>query len=208
MDGKHFVLEHPLQSGSMYFNYKCTFSVVLLAIVDAQLRFIFIDAGANGRVSDRGIWNNSDMKKYVGNNNFPLAPLPGTNVMFPYVIVGDEGCTLSEKVMIPFPKASLLPGRIGRKIFNYRLSRARRCSENAFGIIVTRFQIFRAPMRYDPQDAKATCALHNWLRTDIVGRAMYSPPQYVDNENVVMGAVQEGEWRQANVGTGVVGLVG
>lgn len=73
MDGKHFFLEHPLKSSSMYFNYKDTFSVVLLGIVDAQLRFIFIDAGANGRISDQGIWNNSDMKKYVGNSNFPLA---------------------------------------------------------------------------------------------------------------------------------------
>ena len=48
MDGKHFVVEHPLHSGSMYCNYKESFSVVLLAVVDAQLRFIFYDVGTNG----------------------------------------------------------------------------------------------------------------------------------------------------------------
>jgi hypothetical protein len=119
MDGQHFVLECPLKSGSMFYNYKQTFSIVLLAVVDAQLRFIFIDVGTNGRASDRGIWNNSDLRKYVENNTLPRTPLPNTQVMFPYVIVGDEGFTLSEHVMIPYPKDSL-PNRKDRKIFNYR----------------------------------------------------------------------------------------
>ena len=119
MDGKHFVIEHPLNSGSMFHNYKETFSEVLLAVVDAQLRFIFIDVGRNGRASDRGIWNNSEMKKYVENLAIPREPLPNTEVMFPYVIVGDEGFTLSEQVIIPYPKDSL-PNRKDSKIFNYR----------------------------------------------------------------------------------------
>ncbi|XP_018299908.1 uncharacterized protein, partial [Mycetomoellerius zeteki] len=43
MDGKHFKIDPPLQSGSLYYNYKDSFSVVLLAVVDAQLRFIYVD---------------------------------------------------------------------------------------------------------------------------------------------------------------------
>jgi len=119
MDGKHFVLECPLKSGCMFYNYKQTFSIVLLAVVDAQLRFIFIDVGTNGRASDRGIWNKSDIRKYVENNALPEAPLPSSDIMFPFVIVGDEGFTLSKQVMIPYPKDSL-PNRKDRKIFNYR----------------------------------------------------------------------------------------
>ncbi|XP_052126589.1 uncharacterized protein LOC127750078 [Frankliniella occidentalis] len=89
---------------------------------------------------------------------------------FPYVIVGDEGFTLSEKVMMPYPKDTC-SNRLDRRIFNYRLSRARRCSENAFGVMGARFQIFRAPMRYDPDDARnlvmAVVCLHNYLRTHV-----------------------------------------
>ena len=76
MDGKHFVLEQPINSGSMFRNYKGDYSVVLLAIVDAQLRFIFIDVGTNGRASDRGIWNNSKVKQYLEKIDIPQAPLP------------------------------------------------------------------------------------------------------------------------------------
>lgn len=53
MDGKHCLIDPPLQSGSTYFNYKETFSIVLLGLMDAQLRFIFVDVGTNGRVSDK-----------------------------------------------------------------------------------------------------------------------------------------------------------
>ncbi|KAK3916294.1 Inclusion body clearance protein iml2, partial [Frankliniella fusca] len=33
------------------------FSIVLLALVDAHLRFIFVDVGTNGRIGDSGVWN-------------------------------------------------------------------------------------------------------------------------------------------------------
>jgi len=51
MDGKHFKIDPPLKSGSLYYNYKDYFSVVLLAVVDAQLRFIYVDVGTNGRIN-------------------------------------------------------------------------------------------------------------------------------------------------------------
>ena len=38
-----------------------------VALVDAQLRFIFVDT--NGRVSDRGIWNKCALKHYLKTSN-------------------------------------------------------------------------------------------------------------------------------------------
>lgn len=88
-------------------------------------------------------------------------------------------------------------------LHDYRLSRARRCSENAFGIMASRFQIFRSPMRYDPDDARdiviAICCLHNMLRTDAVGRAMYTPPLYADTEDELIGNISPGDWRNEQI---------
>jgi len=92
---------------------------VLLALVDADLRFIFVDVGSNGRVSDRGIWNRCELKTYLENNIIPSDPLPGTDTLFPYVVIGDEGFSLSDNVLIPYPRA-LLANRMDRRIFNYR----------------------------------------------------------------------------------------
>nr|CAI5829194.1 unnamed protein product [Callosobruchus analis] len=63
MDGKHILIKKPSNSGSYYFNYKGTFSVVLFAIVNANYEFLYVHTGTNGRVSDGGIWNNTGICK-------------------------------------------------------------------------------------------------------------------------------------------------
>ncbi|XP_036143374.1 protein ALP1-like [Monomorium pharaonis] len=212
LDGKHVLIDPPQKSGSLYYNYKNNYSIVLLALIDAQLRFIYVDVGTNGRISDSGIWNKSTLKAHIDNNSLkipPAAPLLGTETEFPFVIVGDEGFPLSTNILIPYPGASCT-GRIDRRIFNYRLSRARRCSENAFGVMAARFQIFRSPMRYDPHCAKeivlVCCCLHNMLRSQVVGRAMYTPSIFLDKEDVFGGEMRLGDWRNESV-QGIVNFV-
>jgi hypothetical protein len=86
---------------------------------------------------------------------------------------------------------------VPEQVFNYRLSRARRISENAFGILVSRFRIFERPMSVHTTTVNkivsASCYLHNWL-TDT------SPETYlvhgsVDSENLDTGVVIPGQWR-------------
>ena len=64
-------------------------------------------------------------------------------------------------------------------------------------------------MRYDPDDArvivKAIICLHNLLRTDVVGRAMYTPPELLDGEDVQTCTFQRGLWRDMT-GNGLVNL--
>ena len=57
VDGKHVVVLKPAKSGSTFLNYKQTFSVVLMAIVDANYKFLYVNVGAQGRISDAGVSN-------------------------------------------------------------------------------------------------------------------------------------------------------
>jgi hypothetical protein len=49
VDGKHVVTEAPANSGSQYVNYKKTFLIVSLALVDAHYKFIAVDIGSYGK---------------------------------------------------------------------------------------------------------------------------------------------------------------
>lgn len=73
-------IKKPCGSGSYYYNYKHTFSTVLMAVVNASCEFIMVDAGANGRVSDGGVSGNTKFGKRLKdkqlNNPEPNA-MPG-----------------------------------------------------------------------------------------------------------------------------------
>lgn len=99
-------VKSPKNSGSLFFNYIDYFSVVLLAIVDANnCKFVAVDVGAYGKESDNGIFNKSIMGKKIAENNFNIPPsklLQGTNVMSPHFLIGDEAVALSKFMMKPY----------------------------------------------------------------------------------------------------------
>ncbi|XP_069591441.1 uncharacterized protein [Ranitomeya imitator] len=61
VDGKQIRIIKPARTGSEYFNYKKYFSVVFMAIADADCRFIAVDIGAFGRGNDSQTFKNSVM---------------------------------------------------------------------------------------------------------------------------------------------------
>ncbi|XP_050676755.1 uncharacterized protein LOC126973475 isoform X3 [Leptidea sinapis] len=167
IDGKHIRVCNPANSGSLFFNYKAFFSIVLLAIVDSNYKFVFVDIGAYGKECDSTILQNSKLYELMINNNLPLPqpqPLSGSNIPTPYVFVGDEAFGLSKHIMRPYGGQNL---DLQQKVFNYRLSRARRYVECAFGIMANKWRIFHRPIdvSYDfaTDIIKACCVLHNFV---------------------------------------------
>ena len=79
-------------------------------------------------------------------------------------IVGDAALQLRTDISKPYPDRNLDLPTI---VHNYRLSRARRTSENCFGILAQRFRVFLTTIDLHPQFVEdlvmAACCLHNYL---------------------------------------------
>jgi len=77
IDRKHVVLQCPRNSATEYFNYKNTFSIVLFALVDANYNLMFVDAGCQGRISDSGVFTNTELYKKLETKTLCLRqPVP------------------------------------------------------------------------------------------------------------------------------------
>lgn len=88
VDGKHVEIQAPANSGSIYYNNKGSFSIVLLAVVDARYHFLMVDVGAYGKSSDGGTLSSSAFGKVLRNKTRDLPtdqPLPGTEKAMPHV---------------------------------------------------------------------------------------------------------------------------
>jgi len=107
LDGKHITILPPPNSGSQYFNYKHYFSIVLLALVDANYRFLYVDIGCYGRMSDGGVYNNSSLAEALANNTLHIpAPevLSSSDITAPYVVVADDAFALKPYQLMSFIK--------------------------------------------------------------------------------------------------------
>lgn len=106
IDGKHVQIQCPLRSGSIYYNYKHTFSLILMACCDADYKFIWADIGAYGAESDGGVFRRSKIGKKLENGSAELPEprtLPGSNILMPYFFVADEAFPLKQYIMRPYP---------------------------------------------------------------------------------------------------------
>lgn len=147
LDGKHVRITKPKKSGSNYYCHKGFFSIVLLALVDADYKFIWANVGEPGSESDCGIYNRSTLEPGLREGTIglpPPAPLPGDDRDTPYFMVGDDAFPLRSWMMKPYPHRFL---QHDDHIFNYRTSRARRVVENAFGILASRWRCLHTPMQ-------------------------------------------------------------
>lgn len=98
--------------------------------------------------------------------NLPKDPiyLPDSNFKTSIYFVVDDAFKLSKRIMKPYSSKNLT---YKQKIFNYRLSRARRTVESAFGIFANKWRIFHTAISMLPETADlivtASVCLHNYI---------------------------------------------
>lgn len=178
----------------------------MLAIVDANYKFIYVNVGTNGRAHDSAAFNESSFCEALLKNQFDLpedAELPGSTDRVPYIFVADDAFRLGPRVLKPYGERSVN----ANKIFNYRLSRARRVVENAFGILANKFQVFQREIHLPVEKIEiltfAACALHNFIRTEEGIEA-----NLIDIENTNSVQIHSGSWRNKVLITGLQKTIG
>ena len=74
IDGKHVRVECPKLSGTLYYNYKGFFSIVLMALCGANYCFTLFDLGQYGSNNDSGILANSEIGKMFEEDQLNVSP--------------------------------------------------------------------------------------------------------------------------------------
>lgn len=179
----------------MFYNYKGNNSINLMAIASARYKFLMVDIGGEGRHCDGGIFKNSIMGHRFQRNEMHIpAPVPiiTEGKAMPYMLVADEAFQLNNFTLRPYPGKTLTNEQ---RIFNYRLSRARRVIENAFGIMVARWRIFTKPLNVSLKTAesivKACVVLHNYCMEKVGYCSKGFADELRNNREFIPG-----EWRQ------------
>ena len=196
---RYVTIRKPSNAGSYYYNYKHTHPIILLATAGPEYKCLYVDVGSNGRVNDSGVWNKSSLLQAIQNGSVKLPKddaLPVNDVIAPYAFAGDDAFALKNFMMKSYPQQNLTADK---RVYNYRHSRARRISENLFGILANRWRIFFTTINLEPKHVEnivlSALALHNML----IKNPAYRPGNLVDTL-LEDGEVLEGEWRD-NVAT-------
>lgn len=146
---------------------KNTHSVVLQAIVDADYKFISIEVSNKGHEHATTIFASSTLQKLLISNQFNVPSpecLPGSNVILPYVFLGDETYPLRTYLMRPYPQKNLDEDKIE---FNSRLLKAR-TADSIFKILFHKWKLFQGTVETNSEHGilivKAACVLYNIIR--------------------------------------------
>ena len=169
-----------------------------MALVDADYKFIWIDMGGSGHMSDSQIFNGCELRKMIVAHTvgIPKADkLPHDNKLTHYFILGDDIFAMRTWLMKPYSHRYL---STEERIYNYRISRGRRVSENAFGIMAHRWGILLTTMQQNPITAriivKACVCLHNLMRMRYAHLQNPQLDREDENHNLV-----EGAWRKESM---------
>lgn len=172
IDGSFFRMKQPVNDRA-YHCYKKYYAIIILTMVDMDLKFVYFNAGAPGSVGDAAVWNASTLCQQLHNTKrYELPPVsisragnivqashPRSTIIDSYVVV-DSAFRLSTRVMKCYESPAA-----NHQAFNAAVTAARQASELAFGRYSGRWKVVKVNEITNPQraieTAKAAAALHN-----------------------------------------------
>ena len=177
IDGSHIPIKCPAGGAvamKQYYNFKNFYSVVLLALVDANYRFIWASCGAPGNTHDSTYFQSTNIWEKICNGTLlpnDIRTVGGDNIS--PINLGDGAFPMRSWLMKPYGDAILSEEK---RYFNYRLSRARMVTEGAFGKLKSRFRVLHRKCESHKDTVKimtlACVVIHNLSisRGDILTR--------------------------------------
>jgi hypothetical protein len=118
--------------------------------------------------------------------HLPFTSIENVTKCVPYYFVGDDIFPLKPNLIKPYPGRGLTRER---RICNYRISRARCCIENTFGIVSSKWRLMRTAVIASEDNSvryfKAICCLHNFLRCEQDGRYFCVDTDIDDDDNMI-----------------------
>ena len=138
LDGSHIPVQAPSLNHTDYYNHKGWYSILVQAVVDHRYLFRNANVGWPGSVHDARVFANSALYAEVTSKHIlqgDTRKINGCDI--PPLLIADSAYPLLSWLLKPFANDGSLTQE--QKNFNYRLSRARIVSENAFGRLKARW---------------------------------------------------------------------
>ncbi len=162
VDGCHIPIKCPaggLESSKEYHNFKNFYSVILMAMVDSNYRFIWGSCGFPISIifQSTDVWTN-----LVQNKTLLKIGREINRNHIPALILADSAFPLKSWMLKPYSNALLTAKQ---RYFNYRLSRARMVTEGAYGQLKGRWRVLHRKCESSAKEVKiitlACVILHN-----------------------------------------------
>lgn len=160
IDGSHIPISKPYIHGAEYYCYKKFYSIVLLAVCDANKTIRMFSAGFPGKCNDAGVFDESGMVNKVKEITEVTGDLN-------YHVLGDIAFPLMVQLMKPYTQSEALADQ-QKRCYNYELSKVRMLIEQTFGLLKMRLRCLVTPLTFRSivvnTGILACCVhLHNFL---------------------------------------------
>uniref|UniRef100_A0A2Q4QQN1 DDE Tnp4 domain-containing protein n=1 Tax=Caenorhabditis japonica TaxID=281687 RepID=A0A2Q4QQN1_CAEJA len=154
IDGKHWATEHPPHTGSLNYNYKGFYSFNSLVVCDANSRINFIQVSELAVNSDAALFRDGPLAEMLDScvTECGYTKIPGSDIEMPPFLLADNGFGLNFTVMNKYRTIGITTEKIR---FNEWICQTRVKVENCFGILTSKFKVFRRRLNLKPATSRA-----------------------------------------------------